>query len=111
MIFDLSLTDKYINSLSYEDSRQLQEEADDFCWKVEESIAELVGAVYDDGAGLKPSQYSWDPALYQDDIEEMPWLHDRLLEAQELTADVGRAMAIAYTAFLNEIRIEGELNG
>lgn len=110
MIFDLSLSDAYIQSLNWGDTQQVIMEANEYISDIEIEIEGLVGDLYTEGSVFSPSEVSWDPMLYLDEVEVRPWLKDRLLEAERLRADVGRAEAIKHTARLNVSRLEAELD-
>lgn len=110
MIFDLSLDDEYIQNLDYEDSVLLIKEINEWVSEEENEIIEYVGALWITPNSLKPSQVSWDPDLYPEDIAEKPWLRENLLIAEEIAAKIGRALAIQATAEMNRMRIERELD-
>lgn len=110
MIFDLSLSDDYIFSLSWGDSEQLILEAGEYVYDLEDQILDLVGDLMNEDSVFSPSEVSWDPQLYLDEVESRPWMKDRLLAAESIRADIGRAEAIQHTARLNKMRIEAELD-
>lgn len=111
MIFDHSIKDSYIMQLSYEDTQTLIEEAKAEIRKLEIEISDLVGDIYSPEIGLKPSEISWDPDLYEEEIKARPWVRENMLQAQEISAKVGEILAIEATASLNAQRIEREING
>lgn len=111
MIFDLSLSDDYIQSLDWNDTNQLMMEAEERIYDLEAEIVDRVGELYSQDSAFSPSEVSWDPKLYLVEVESRPWMRERLMDAERLRADVGRTEAIMHTARLNKMRIEAELDG
>lgn len=108
MIFDLTISDQYIRQLNLTDTTELIDEARIYVDEIEGELKEMLAGVFDESIGLQPSQVSWDPWLYRDEIDEKPWLAEVFAKAQEMSSLVGRALAIESTAVMHRATMEDE---
>lgn len=104
-IFDISLPDKYIEELTEEELLVLIDEGREEHLRLEREIDRLVWPdapqVKDDGTpvgGHWPSEFSYLPAFYLREIEEDPAMEKRLYEADDLSRQVGRVLAVIGSA-------------
>lgn len=104
-IFDPSLPDKYISELTDEELAVLIDEANEEHLRLEREIDTLcwpdspqVGENGEPVNGVWPSEFSYIPALYRDEIEGDPALERRLAQATELSRQVGLVLAVRGTA-------------
>lgn len=100
-IFNLSLTDEYINNLNEEDTHYLIYEVESFTIEMEKEISSIVWGHEAPESALKPSQISWDPDLYQEEIAANPSFRAKLDTAQEMSTQIGIALAIKATAYIH----------
>lgn len=105
-IFSLSLSDGYIKNLNLEDTHELIKEAERYMVEQEREIALLIWKDERPQTLLKPSQISWDPDLYGEEIDADPSFRTRLNEAQEIAAMTGIARAIQSTALIHLSHLE-----
>ena len=115
-IFDKSLPENYISELTEEELVVLIDEANEEHLRVEREIDALVWPdspqVGENGEpvnGVWPSEFSYTPALYRDEIASNPALERRLQEAEELSQEVGHILAVRGSAktFLAQMRAAG----
>ena len=110
-IFDISLPEKYIAELSENDINTLIAEAETEHLRLEREIDALVWKdtpyVSEDGHptnGVWPSEFSYLPILYRDEIANDPTLERRLAKATELSQEVGRVLAVLGSARVQQAR-------
>lgn len=110
-IFDISLPEKYIAELSEDDINLLIEEAETEHVRLEREIDALIWKdtpyVSEDGHPTRevwPSEFSYLPILYRDEIAADPALERRLAKASELSKEVGRVLAVMGSARVQQAR-------
>lgn len=111
-IFDTSLPDKYISELTDEELDVLIDEAREEHVRLEREIDNLVWPdtpqLNSEGEPVNkiwPSEFSYLPVLYRDEIEENPGLEKRLAKADDLSKEVGRVLAVLGTANTHKAKI------
>ena len=97
-VFDISLPDAYIRELSGIELALLIEEAKVEQMRLENEIDDLM---WSDSPRLStgqnlplPSEYSYDPMLYREEIEEDPTVEAKLRVAKDLSERVGLVLAV-----------------
>lgn len=110
-IFDISLPERYIAELSEDDINTLIAEAETEHLRLEREIDALVWKdtpyVSEDGHpthDVWPSEFSYLPILYRDEIANDPALERRLAKATELSQEVGRVLAVLGSARVQQAR-------
>ena len=109
-IFDISLPDAYIRELTGIEISLLIEEARTEHLRLEKEINETVQPTFpiadlDDPTAPMPSEYSYDPMLYRDEIAEDPALEGKLEVAKELSERVGLVLAVLGSAQTHRARL------
>lgn len=109
-IFDISLPDDYIRSLTSMELSLLIHEAETERNRLEREIDELMWAdnsrFAPENEGLPlPSEYSYDTFLYEREIEQDPALEGKLRLAQQRSEEVGLVMAVLASAQLQRAKI------
>lgn len=109
-IFDISLPDSYIRELTGTEISLLIDEAKAEHRRLEKEINEVVQPTFpiadlDDPTAPLPSEYSYDPMLYRDEIAEDPALEDKLKVAKELSERVGLVLAVLGSAQTQRARL------
>ena len=109
-IFDISLPDSYIRELTGVEISLLIDEAKAEHRRLEKEINEVVQPTFpiadlDDPTAPLPSEYSYDPMLYRDEIAEDPALEDKLKVAKELSERVGLVLAVLGSAQTQRARL------
>lgn len=108
-IFDLSLPDEYIQELTGYEISTLIEEAQMEILGLEKEIDSLMWPdstrISDDPNHPMPSEFSYDPMLYREEIEADPEIEEKLQLAKELSERVGLAMAVLGSAQLQRAKI------
>jgi hypothetical protein len=109
-IFDISLPDSYIRELTGIEISLLIDEARAEHRRLEKEINEVVQPTFpiadlDDPTAPLPSEYSYDPTLYRDEIAEDPALEDKLRVAKELSERVGLVLAVLGSAQTQRARL------
>lgn len=114
-IFDPSLPDSYISKLTSLEVSLLIHEAETERLVLEREIDELMWPNNSrfEGENLPlPSEYSYDPILYRNEIEKDPELESKLAIAQDLSEQVGLVMAVlgsAQTARAKILNLEAQI--
>jgi hypothetical protein len=109
-IFDISLPDSYIRELTGIEISLLIDEARAEHRRLEKEINEVVQPTFpiadlDDPTAPLPSEYSYDPTLYRDEIAEDPTLENKLKVAKELSERVGLVLAVLGSAQTQRARL------
>ncbi len=109
-IFDISLPDSYIRELTGIEISLLIDEARAEHRRLEKEINEVVQPTFpiadlDDPTAPLPSEYSYDPMLYRDEIAEDPTLENKLKVAKELSERVGLVLAVLGSAQTQRARL------
>lgn len=109
-IFDISLPDSYIRELTGTEISLLIDEAKAEHRRLEKEINEVVQPTFpiadlDDPTAPLPSEYSYDPMLYKDEIAEDPALENKLKVAKELSERVGLVLAVLGSAQTQRARL------
>ena len=109
-IFDISLPDSYIRELTGIEISLLIDEARAEHRRLEKEINEVVQPTFpiadlDDQTAPLPSEYSYDPMLYRDEIAEDPGLEKKLEVAKELSERVGLVLAVLGSAQTQRARL------
>lgn len=109
-IFDISLPDSYIRELTGTEISLLIDEARAEHRRLEKEINEVVQPTFpiadlDDPTAPLPSEYSYDPMLYRDEIAEDPALENKLKVAKELSERVGLVLAVLGSAQTQRARL------
>ena len=109
-IFDISLPDSYIRELTGIEISRLIDEARAEHRRLEKEINEVVQPTFpiadlDDPTAPLPSEYSYDPMLYRDEIAEDPALEKKLKVAKELSERVGLVLAVLGSAQTQRARL------
>lgn len=111
-IFDESLPDSYIEELSERETDLLVKEATEEHLRLEKEIEGLLWPdrkiIGDDGQPLEkvwPSEYSYLPIFYRDEIAVNPGVEKKLQEADELSKRVGVVLAIKGTALTHKAHL------
>ncbi|ATW58510.1 hypothetical protein SEA_ZION_7 [Corynebacterium phage Zion] len=109
-IFDISLPDSYIRELTGIEISLLIDEARAEHRRLEKEINEVVQPTFpiadlDDPTAPLPSEYSYDPMLYRDEIAEDPALEKKLEVAKELSERVGLVLAVLGSAQTQRARL------
>lgn len=109
-IFDISLPDSYIRELTGIEISLLIDEARAEHRRLEKEINEVVQPTFpiadlDDPTAPLPSEYSYDPILYRDEIAEDPALENKLKVAKELSERVGLVLAVLGSAQTQRARL------
>lgn len=109
-IFDISLPDSYIRELTGTEISLLIDEAKAEHRRLEKEINEVVQPTFpiadlDDPTAPLPSEYSYDPMLYRDEIAEDPALENKLKVAKELSERVGLVLAVLGSAQTQRARL------
>ena len=109
-IFDISLPDSYIRELTGTEISLLIDEAKAEHRRLEKEINEVVQPTFpiadlDDPTAPLPSEYSYDPMLYREEIAEDPALEDKLKVAKELSERVGLVLAVLGSAQTQRARL------
>lgn len=109
-IFDISLPDSYIRELTGIEISLLIDEARAEHRRLEKEINDVVQPTFpiadlDDPTAPLPSEYSYDPMLYRDEIAEDPALEEKLKVAKELSERVGLVLAVLGSAQTQRARL------
>lgn len=110
-IFDETLSEEYIAELTDEELTVLIDEGQEERLRIEREIDMLVWPdtpqVTFNGEprnGYWPSQFSYEAALYEEELSENPGLRRKLDMAAELSVQVGQVMAVIGSAKVQQAR-------
>lgn len=104
-IFDVSLPDSYIEELTEEELDVLIDEGREEHVRLEKIIDKLMWEhtpqLTEEGEPINkvwPSEFSYLPVLYMDEIAEDPGMERKLAEADQISQEVGRVLAVIGSA-------------